>query len=130
VVRHDVGDEADAGGVQRRDHLVELGERADLRVDVAVVVDVVAAVGEGRRVERREPDRVDAQLDEVRDAAGDAQQVADAVAVRVGEAARVDLVDGGLAPPVGVVREHGVGVEGGRAGGGHAVVLPSGGRLG
>ena len=34
------------------------------------------------------------------------REVADAVAVRVGEAARVDLVDGGLAPPVRVAREH------------------------
>ena len=36
-------------------------ERAQPRVDVAVVVDVVAAVGERRRVERAQPDRVDAE---------------------------------------------------------------------
>ena len=106
VVRHDVDDEADARGVHRRDHDVEVRERAELGVDVAVVVDVVPAVGEGRRVERREPHRVDPELHEVRDAARDAGEVADAVAVRVGEAARVDLVDGGLAPPGRVAREH------------------------
>jgi len=34
---------------------------------------------------------------------GDAGQVADAVAVAVGEAARVDLVDDAAAPPVAVL---------------------------
>ena len=47
------------GGVQRGDHLVEVRERAQARVDVAVVVDVVAAVDQGRGVERAQPDRVD-----------------------------------------------------------------------
>ena len=91
--------------VQRGDHLVEVGQRAEPRVDVAVVGDVVPAVGERGGVERAEPDRVDAERGEVRHPGGDAAQVADAVAVGVGEAARVDLVDDGLAPPrrVGVV---------------------------
>ena len=45
--------------VQRRDHLVEVVERAQARVDVAVVGDVVAAVGERGGIERAQPDRVD-----------------------------------------------------------------------
>ena len=101
VVGHDVDDDLDAGVVQRGDHLVEVVQRAEPRVDVAVVVDVVAAVGQRGRVERAQPDRVDAEVAQVGDPRGDAGQVADAVAVGVGEAARVDLVDDGLAPPVG-----------------------------
>ena len=48
------------------DELVELRERADARVDVPVVVDVVAAVRERGGVERAEPDGIDAEPREVR----------------------------------------------------------------
>ena len=52
-----------------RDQRVEVGQRAEQRVDVAVVGDVVAAVGHRRGVERREPDRVDAEVAQVAAAA-------------------------------------------------------------
>ncbi len=74
-------------------------KRAERRVDPAVVLDVVAAVGERRGVPRREPERVDAERLEVGQAGAHAGEVADAVTVRVGEAPRVDLVDDGAAPP-------------------------------
>ena len=84
----------------RGEQRVEVGERAEERVDVAVVGDVVAGVGLRRHVERGEPDRVDAEFGEVVEVLGDTRQVADAVAVGVGERARVDLVDHGVPPPV------------------------------
>ncbi len=104
VVRHDVDDDLDPGGMQPRGHLVEVRERAQARVDIAVVVDVVAAVDQGRGVKRAQPDRIDPQRGQVRDARDDPPQVADPVPVGVGEAARIDLVDDGAAPPVGVCR--------------------------
>ena len=104
MVRHDVDDDPDAGVVQRGHHRVEVVERAQPRVDVAVVGDVVPAVGERGRVERAQPDGVDAERREVVDPRRDAGEVADPVAVAVGEAARIDLVDDGLAPPVGSSR--------------------------
>jgi hypothetical protein len=79
VVRHDVDDDADPVGVQRGDHAVEVVEGAEPRIHVAVVGDIVAAVRERRRIERAEPDGVDAQLREVVDARDDARDVADAV---------------------------------------------------
>ncbi len=99
VVGDDVDDDADAAFVQRRDHGVEVLQRAEPRIDVAIVGDVVAAVRERRRVERTQPHRVDAELREIVDAGDDARDVAESVAVRIREAARVDLVDGGLTPP-------------------------------
>ena len=74
---------------------------AEQRVDLAVVGHVVAGVGHRRGVPRVEPDRVDAQVGQVAEVRADAGQVADAVAVAVGETARVDLVDGGGPPPSG-----------------------------
>ena len=99
VVGDQVDDHADAQLVRVRDQRVGVRERAEDRLDVAVVADVVARVRHRRRVERADPHRVDAQLAQVRQAGADPGQVADAVAVGVGEAARVDLVDHGGAPP-------------------------------
>ena len=106
VVRHDVDDDPDAGSVQRGHHLVEVVQRAELRIDGAVVVDVVAAIGQRRGIERTQPDGVDAELGEVGHPRGDPSQVSDAVTVRVGEAAGVDLVDERLPPPVVCERVH------------------------
>ena len=116
MVRHHVHDEPDPGPVQRGDHLVELLEGADLRIHVAVVIHVVAAVGEGRGIEGAQPHRIDPEALEVRDAGDDPAQIADAVAVAVREGARIDLVDGRLPPPVGIGLQGG---GGGLEGSGH-----------
>ena len=100
VVGDDVHHHLDAGGVKSGHQAIEIGQRADLGGDVAVVVDVVAAVGQGRGVERGEPDGIHAKGLEVGDAADDAGEIADAIAVGVGEGARVDLVDDGVLPPL------------------------------
>ena len=46
MVGDDVDHHLDVRRMQRGHHLVELVQGADLRVDVPVVVDVVAAVGQ------------------------------------------------------------------------------------
>ena len=89
-----------------RDQGVEVGEGAEPRVHVHVVADVVAAVVQRRRVERGQPDGVHAQAGQVPQAARNARQVADPVAVGVGEAARVDLVNNRVRPPRLVVHVH------------------------
>ena len=78
---------------------VEVRQRAEGRVDVAVVGDVVAEVGHRRAVERRQPDAVDAEPLQVGQPPPDALEVTGAVAVGVLERARIDLVDGAVAPP-------------------------------
>ena len=62
-------------------------------------LDVVAVVLLGREVERRDPERVDAEVAQVGQPGRDAGEVPDAVTVGVGEAADVDLVDDGFRPP-------------------------------
>jgi hypothetical protein len=99
VVGHEVDDQLEAARVGRGDERVGVFRPPEHRVDRAVVGDVVAGVGLRRWVERGDPQRVDPEGDEVVEAAHDAQQVADAVAVGVGERARIDLVDDGVAPP-------------------------------
>jgi hypothetical protein len=105
LVRGVVGDEVDQHPQSERvgvgDEPLRVGQRAEGRVDAAVVGHVVARVDLGRRVERVEPDGVDAEVAQVGQARADAGQVPDAVTIAVGEAADVDLVGDGLAPPLG-----------------------------
>ena len=99
VRRHEVHHHLEAEPVGLGEQRVEVGERAEQGIDGAVVGDVVAIVLHRRLAERRDPDRVHAQLLDIFQPARDARQVADAVAVRVLEAARIDLVDDRTLPP-------------------------------
>src|SRR5690606_30554835 len=97
--------------VSAGEHPVEIGERPEDRIDIAIVGDVVAEILHRRGEEWREPDRVYAEGGDVLQPFGDAGQVADPVAVRIREAARVDLVDDRAFPPwIGLGRRgrHGI----------------------
>ena len=63
------------------DEAVEVGEVAVVGVDVEVVGDVVAVVALRRRVDRAQPDGVDAERRDVVEPAAEALEVADAVTV-------------------------------------------------
>jgi hypothetical protein len=106
VVGDDVDDRPETDGAGLGDDLLGLGERAEGGIYGPVVGDVVAAVGPGRRVPGREPEGVDAEVAQVVQAAAHAGEVADAVAVPVGERPHVDLVDGRTAPPACDIRHH------------------------
>src|ERR1700691_5085723 len=103
VVEDQIHNDADVALVRFGDKAVEVGEGAVLRVDVGVVGDVVAEVDLRRRIDGGEPDGVDAERLEIVEARGDAVEVADAVAVGVLETARIDFVDDGVLPPVGIL---------------------------
>lgn len=114
VVGDDVDDDAQAEVGGFGDELLGLVEGAEGGVDGAVVGDVVAAVDHRGGVPGGEPDGVDAEVGEVGQSRPDAREVPGAVAVAVGETARIHLVDDGVAPPVGGT---------GRGGGCHGTVL-------
>jgi hypothetical protein len=71
-----------------------------LRIDVAVVADLVAEIDPRRRVERCQPDGVDTEIDQVVQSLCDAVEVPDAITVVVLEATYVDLVEDTFCPPV------------------------------
>jgi hypothetical protein len=99
VVWDEVEDQLQPARVRLGDDAIEIADRAEQRVDRAVVGNVVAEVGHGRAEDRRDPHRVDPEPGEVVEPAGDAVEVADAVAVGVLERARIDLVDDAALPP-------------------------------
>ena len=103
VIHHEVENDPDASPMALLDQPIEIRQRPEHGIDGRVIHDVVAAVQHGRRVDRGEPDGVDAerlrsasQMVQVVDEPG---QVAYPIAIRVGEAARVDLVDDAVQPP-------------------------------
>ena len=83
VVHHEIDEHAHAALLRRLGELDEIAERAVTRVDAVVVRNVIAVVAEGRRLERHEPDRRDAEPAEIVEPARQAWKVADAVAVGV-----------------------------------------------
>ncbi len=119
VVGHQVDDDAQVQTVGLADQRVGVEERAEHRVDGPVVGDVVTRVGLRRGVEGAEPHGVHTEVPQVREPRGDTREVPHAVAVAVGEAAWVHLVDHRVLPPAGAVARGVVG----RAGGGGSEVL-------
>ena len=82
---------------------VEIAERAEDRIDVAIVRHVVAEILHRRGEERADSQmRVDAEIGDIVEPLGDADEVADAVAIVVLKRARIDLVDHRAAPPVAI----------------------------
>ena len=71
------------------------------RGDLEIVAHVVARVLEGRVEARVDPQRVAAEVSDVIELGDDAGDVADAVAVRIGEALRVDLIESRVGEPLG-----------------------------
>ena len=100
VIGHDVDDHLDVRGMQRADHRVEVIQTAQSRVDVAVIINVIAAIGKRGWIERAQPHRVHTERSQVRHTRGDTWEVANPVTGAVGEAARVDLVDHRSGPQV------------------------------
>jgi hypothetical protein len=103
VVRHEVDDDLQPELVRLLDEPVHVREGAEQWIDVGVVGDVVAEIGHRRAKEGRDPHRVDAEPGQVVQPLQNAREIADPVAVRVHERARVDLVDDPLLPPAMVV---------------------------
>ena len=101
VRKNQIGDDLEAEGVGARDQAIEIGQGPEHGIDVAIVCHVVAEVLHGRGEEWAKPDGVDAERGDIVEVPGNAGQIPDAVAVRIGEAARIDLIDNRPAPPVG-----------------------------
>ena len=99
--------DAHAARVRLLEQLDEVRDRAELRQDRGVVGDVVAAVAQRGWVERRQPQAVDAEPLQVVEPVDQAAQVADAVAVGVGERAHQHLVEDGALVPLRVAARRG-----------------------
>src|SRR6266404_4808337 len=94
-----VDDDPQPQGMRRLQQAIEIPQRSEARIDAAVVGNVVAEVPHRGGEERAQPDRIHSQRSNIRQMGGDARQIADPIPVRVGKAARVNLIDARPAPP-------------------------------
>ena len=103
VVDDELGDHPQAAPLGLVHEAAEVPHVAELRIDVAVVGNVVAVVAPRAGVERQQPQRGDAEVAQIVEPLGQAGEIADAVAVAVLERLDVELVDDGVLEPQAVV---------------------------
>lgn len=104
--QHLIHDHPDAAPMCRLHQPVEILKRPHLRRDIAIIRDVIAEVAIGRGIEGRKPDRLCAERRHMVELLLDAFQVAHAVAIRVAETARVNLIDDRTLPPFRLPSRH------------------------
>jgi hypothetical protein len=73
---HLVDDDLDAEPVGRRHHFVEIGKRAENRIDITIVRNIVAHIGHRRLEEWRQPDGIDTEAGNIGQSPANALQVA------------------------------------------------------
>jgi hypothetical protein len=118
-VHHVVDDHRDAALVCLGEQAVEVGERAVVGLDGAVVLHRIAVVAVFALEDRHQPQPGDAQRLQVVEPAGQAGEIADAVAVAVLVGANQHLHEHAAARPAGRQRAgHGCGRHGAEVGNG------------
>ena len=100
VAQHLIHDHLNFAFVRFLDETSKLLHRSKQGVDLQIVGNVVAEVEHRRFDEWRDPDGIDAKPCEVVEALTNAVEIADPIASRVEEAARVDVVDHRTLPPL------------------------------
>ena len=84
-------------------HGAKIVQRAELRVDVLIIGNVIAVILERRGVKGHQPDRVDTQVADVFQLGGQALEIADAIVVGVEERLDVELIDDRIFVPKRVI---------------------------
>ena len=89
----------------------EILHRPEIRIDVAIVRNVVAIVSAGGWIERQQPERGHAEIFQIVELLGQSGKVPDAVAVAVGKCLDVKLIDDCVLEPELVALELGFGFD-------------------
>ena len=110
VVDDEIDDDADAALLAAMGEFDEVAERAVARIDAVIVRDVVAVVPAGRRLERHQPDRGDAEPVQIVQPPQQALEIADAVAVGIHIGADGQAIDHAVLVPE--VVDHGAALIG------------------
>ena len=99
MIDDQIHDDLDSAFVCGRQQRVKVRHRTKFVHNILIVADVVSVVVIGGLIHRREPDHVDPQIFQIVQPADDSLQVADAVAVAVHKAARINLINHRFFPP-------------------------------
>jgi hypothetical protein len=104
VVDHQLGDDLHAADVSRIDECAQIGHGAVIRMDPAVISDIIPVVAARRWIKGQQPDCIHAEICNVVDLLQGAAEVADAVTIGVEKRLDVQLVDRRVLVPQRIAR--------------------------
>jgi hypothetical protein len=99
MVRDEIQDHFDAAAMCLGDQPIEVVHVTEDRIDIDVIGDIVAKVGHRRSEDRRNPDRIDAEVDQIGQPAGDSVQISHSIVIAILKRPRVDLINDSGFPP-------------------------------
>lgn len=100
VVNHQFSNHLQPACMRRRNEGLEIIEGAIHRVDVGVVGNIVAVVAQRRGREGQQPDRGDAQITQVIEAARQSAKVANPIGVAIAECPHVHFINNSIFIPI------------------------------
>ena len=115
VVHNQIHNDLQAALVRFGKQLIHIFHRAEQRVDILIVGDIVAVIVLRGLVDGGEPQHIHAKTCKIVKTTGDALDVANAVAIGILEGTRVNLIDHRIGPPwvrCGAIGTHRVGKDG------------------
>jgi hypothetical protein len=83
MVWHEVENDLQVSSMGIGNQGIEVGKCAEEGMNIAVIRHIVAKIGHGRRKDRREPDRINSQIDQIIESGANAAQIANPVAIAV-----------------------------------------------
>ena len=100
VVEHKIHNDADImlPGIVRQ--MLEVVQRAIHRIDVFVIRDVITEVDLGRGIARCDPNGIDPKIFQIIQMGVDALEIANAIIVTIGKAARINFIEDHMLPPL------------------------------
>ena len=106
MVGHEIEDDSEPSGMRGVCQRLEVGHRAEQRIDPCVIGDVITEIGHRRGKDRRQPNRVNAERLQIGQPPDDPPEIADPVGIGVLKRARIDLVENAVPPPQFVALIH------------------------
>src|SRR5579862_5317318 len=82
------------------DQPVEIRKIAEHRRNVAIIRNVISEIRHRRRVNRRNPNRVDAKTHHMVETSNDSPKIPDSIAVGILKRPRINLIDDAALPPL------------------------------
>src|SRR5215475_5991520 len=79
--------------------VVKFVQRSEQSIDVAIIADIIAAVGHGRGIDRGNPERINAEPFKIAKTLLYSSEVTDSIAICILEGPWIDLIDDAVLPP-------------------------------
>src|SRR5256885_15359605 len=99
VVGYKVQDELEVALVGLLKQGVQVRQGSEERMDIGVIANIIAKIGHRRRIDGREPDRVNAEPAQIVQFAGDSREIPYPIAIAIEKTPRVDLINHTRLPP-------------------------------